>query len=328
MLTKEILKSNIGSLTDEQITAIELLSKNDEDKVIGTKVREIHDAYDQDIASITGKQKPENTKSYVFLKDQLSELLEKSKSGEKAAELQKTIESVTAERDDMKKKIASGSTDEAVKAQLSSLEQKLKDKESEITTVRSAMETEKQRLSDQLADQVKQSAQLQLNHSIDSYLLEHKIKFKAGIPDSILQETIANRKAALVSKIQIDQVDDGKGGKVVVVRDEKGEIMRNPDNKLEPYSPGELFAKNVSDIIDPGQRQTGSGTNPPPGSGKSTTLDLSPARSQVKADQIIVNHILTNEGIAKTDPRFGERQKELRSEHKVSELPMREAGTE
>ena len=44
MLKKEIIKANaiLATLTDEQIAAIEKLSENDENAVIGKKTGEIH----------------------------------------------------------------------------------------------------------------------------------------------------------------------------------------------------------------------------------------------------------------------------------------------
>ena len=56
MLKKEILLANaaLAGLTDEQITAIEQLSTNDENAVIAQKVGEIHRQYDDTILKATG----------------------------------------------------------------------------------------------------------------------------------------------------------------------------------------------------------------------------------------------------------------------------------
>jgi hypothetical protein len=100
--------------------------------------------------------------------------------------------------------------------------------------------------------------------------------------------------------------------------------MRNPENGLEPYTPGELFAKNhVSDLIAKGKQQAGAGTNPPDQK-TSTILDLTGVKSQVAADEVIVQHIMKTEGIARTDPRFAERQTAIRNENKVADLPIRD----
>ena len=55
MLTKETIQANevLAGLTPEQISAIEKLSKNDEDAVIGAKVGEIHRQYDETILKAT-----------------------------------------------------------------------------------------------------------------------------------------------------------------------------------------------------------------------------------------------------------------------------------
>lgn len=325
MLTKELLKSNVTGLTDDQITSIELLSKNDEDKVVGDLYKTVHDRFDAKIKELTGVEKTPNVKSIDYMATAIETKMKSSVTAEKATELQGQITALTTERDTLQQQLKAGSNDEVLKGQIATLEQRVKDKESELTTVRSTYDKEKGELNSKLKTQQAKVVDLALNNAYDAYLVKEKVNFKAGIPDTILQETLRNRKTQLTSSLQTDWIDDGSGGQRLVFRDDKGEIMRNPDNKLEPFTPGELFIKKITDLVDPGQQQQGGGTNPPgTGGGAITPLDLTSARSQMKADEVIVNHILKVEGIAKTDPKFAERQKEIRAEHKVEELPIRE----
>ncbi len=328
MLTKELLKSNVASLTDDQITAIELLSKNDEDKVVGDLYKTVHDRFDAKVKELTGVDKTPNMKSLDYMATAIDTKMKASVTAERATELQGQITSLTSERDTLQQQLKAGSNDEVLKGQIATLEQRVKDKESELVTVRSTYGKEKEELEGKLKSQQAKAVDLELNHAYDKHIVDNKVKFKAGIPDTILQETLRNRKAALTSSLTTDWIDDGSGGQRLVLRDDKGEIMRNPDNKLEPFTPGELFIQKITDLVDPGQKQQGGGTTPPgTGSGAITPLDLTSARSQVKADEVIVNHILKVEGIAKTDPKFAERQKEIRAEHKVEDLPIREGAT-
>lgn len=332
MLTKELLKSNatLAALSDDQITAIAVLSKNDEDVVIGQKTKEIHDKYDADIKELTGQEKPGGVKSYEHLKTVVGELKKKADSAGDVKKLTDQIKALEVEKTDLQDKLKKGSNDEALKGQIASLEQKIKDKDSELTTVKSSFEEEKTTLTKKLETQAAQTVELQLNHAFDKHLVDNKIKFKSTLPDDLLKETLGYRKAQLMQTVKPDWIDDGQGGKTLVFRDDKGEIMRNKDNSLNPFSAGELFVQKIGDLIDTGQKQKGGGTGATGsgGSGVPTNLDLTGAKSQMKADELIVNHILKNEGIAKTDSRFSERQKAIREEYKVSELPIRGDGSE
>ncbi|MDV7396991.1 hypothetical protein RZS08_36670, partial [Arthrospira platensis SPKY1] len=124
---------------------------------------------------------------------------------------------------------------------------------------------------------------------------------------------MSTRKNHLLSSVKPDTVDDGKGGKVRVLRDEKGEIIRNPARSHEPFKFGELFVSKIDDLIEKGST-TGGGTGSPAGNGAGSFVDLSSAKTQVEADEMIVEHILRNEGIAKTDPQFIDRQQTIRAE--------------
>ena len=332
MLTKELLKSDakLAGLTDEQLTAIETLSRNDEDQVIGQKTKEIWDSVDTDLKQLTGKEKPGGVKSYDHLKTVVTELKKTADSAGDVKKLTDQIKTLETEKSDLQDKLKKGSNDEALKTQIASLEQRVKDKESELTKVKSTLEEEKTALTKKLENQQAQAVELQLNHAFDAHLVDNKIKFKGTIPEDLLKETLTNRKAQLMQTLKPDWVDDGSGGRTLVFRDDKGEIMRNKENGLNPFTAGELFVQKIGDLIDGGQQQNGGGTKPAGGGGGGTptNLDLSGVKNQIQADELIVSHILTNEKIAKTDPRFAERQKAIREEYKIAELPIRGEGGE
>ena len=64
-------------------------------------------------------------------------------------------------------------------------------------------------------------------------------------------------------------IDDGKGGKMLAFKDENGAIMRNPNNQLNPYTPGDLLTRELETmgILDKGRQAAGGGTKPPAGGG-------------------------------------------------------------
>lgn len=327
MLTVDTLKANakLAELSQEQLDIIALLSKNDEQSVIDSRVREIHNRYDADIEKITGQKKPDNVKTYVHLNSVLSDLKGKADNAGDTSKLTSEIDTLKREKADLEKQIKEGSTDTALKSQITALEQKIKDKDDEIKTVKSTYEADKSKYEKDLETERNKMVSLELTQKFDSYLVENGVKFKSTIPDTLLKETLANRKSSLIASAKPDYVDDGKGGKTLVFRNDKGEILRNPENQLNPFTAGELYLKNIGDLVDTGKKQGGGGTGGSGGSGGgSSTLDLSAARSQIQADELIRTHILKNEGITKTDPKFSERHTELRTENKVADLPMRE----
>ena len=325
MLDKETIKSNptLETLTDEQITVIETLSKNKEDEVISSNRKQWWDKLDADVAEVFGEEKPGGVKSHEHHKTWLQKIKSDASKAGQADEYRTKAEKLEAEKLELEKQIKSGSTDTALKSQVEAMELRLKDKEQELLTVKTTFETERNTLTEQLGKEKGQLTKLEMSHNFDKYLIENKIKLKASIPESILSEALENRKQSLIGTIKPDLIDDGKGGKQRVLRDETGNILRNPKNGLEPYTDGELFLTRIADLVDTGQSQNGAGTTEGKGSVKSTHLDLSQAKNQIQADDIIRRHIMTNEGIAKTSPKFVDRQKEIREENKVADLPLR-----
>lgn len=321
MITAELLKANVTGLSEEQVKAITVLSENDENKVIAAKTKEIHGSYDADFEEVLGVKKPDNTKSYVFWKETVKNLKNDSGSAAKVTELEGTIATLKGERDDLQKKLKEGSTDAALKSQVTSLEQQVRDKEGELKNVRETLTAENDKLKLDIGTEKVNS----LTGSLDTFTVKKGIKYLGTIPEKLLHETLDTRKQRFVDSIKdrLDTIETAKG-KQTVVRDANGDIMYNPDNKQQPFTPGELYLKEISDLVDTGRTQKGGGTDDKGGGGTPTTLDLSGATSQVKADELIVNHILTNDGIAKGTREFSEKQSELRAEHKVGDLPIRD----
>lgn len=329
MLTEELLKSNtnLSGLTAEQIAAIVQLSKNDEDTVIGKKVKEIHDQYDDDIKAITGEDKPGGVKSYDHLKTVLTSLKKKADGAGDTKALQSQIDTLKSEKADLEKKIKDGATDEVLKGQLQSVHQKLKDKESELDTFKAQAEAEKNSLTDQLTAEKQKNTRTAILNDIHQHVINNKLKYKSTIPETILKETVMNRQSSMIDGLKTDWIDDGNGGQRLVFRDDKGEIMRNKENGLEPFTPGELFFSKNADLFEESKKQggAGSGAGGGAGAGVPSSLDIAGAKTQVAADGMIRKHIVETEKIARTDPKFAERHQELRTELKVADLPIKEA---
>lgn len=314
MLTIEMLRqsSALAGLTDEQFTAIAEMSKNDENAVIGTKIGALHGQYDTDIFNITGIKKKDGEKSYDFMKRVLSEYKTK---GESVKTIQKELDDAKAQVADLQSKLEKNASNETLaqqlkdaKAQVTQLQAQLQTKETEFNTKKTEFETA---LKNTHVDYAFQAATTGL-------------KFKTGITEPIQKTLLNAAKAEILAKGTPDFIDDGQGGKKLVIRGADGNILNNPKNNLNPYTLQELVMEtSLKDVIDTGRQQKGGGTIPPAGGGGGGgMLDLSGIKSQVEADKAIESYLLSN-GLTRDSQEFAEQSMQLRTENNVANLPLR-----
>ncbi|WP_288795132.1 hypothetical protein, partial [uncultured Megamonas sp.] len=151
------------------------------------------------------------------------------------------------------------------------------------------------------------------------------IKFKADVSEPVKKILLAAAKDEILAKGTPDFIDDGNGGKKLVLRDAAGNTLNNPKNNLNPYTIEELVMEtSLKDVIDTGRQQPGGGTVPPvkPNGGGGTTLDLSGVKTQLEADTQIEKYLLST-GLTRDNAEFGNKVLEIRNENNVSELPIR-----
>ena len=105
-LTREMIAANavLAALTDEQITALETLSKNDENTVIGNKVGEIYREFDNKISTITGIARNGDEKTYNYFERAANVL----KDSAKGVDDFNTFDDLTKEKARLEKAIADG----------------------------------------------------------------------------------------------------------------------------------------------------------------------------------------------------------------------------
>ena len=125
-LTATLLKANNGlaGLTDEQISIIEELSRNDENTVIGNRIGELHGQYDNDVFSVTGQAKRQGEKSYDYVKRVLGDYKAKAAT---ADALNAQITDLQSQIEGYKKTIAEGKGSEAIAQQLKDTQKQLSD---------------------------------------------------------------------------------------------------------------------------------------------------------------------------------------------------------
>ena len=87
------------------------------------------------------------------------------------------------------------------------------------------------------------------------------LKFKAGLPESATK-VLLGQAIEKIKGMNPEFIDDGKGGKMLAFKDENGAIMRNPNNQLNPYTPGDLLTRELETmgILDKGRQAAGGGT--------------------------------------------------------------------
>ena len=297
---------SLKGLTDAQKLAITTLSSNDEATVIGTKIGALHGQYDADILSISGISKADGEKTYDYLKRVLGDYKTKL-DGTKtlSAQLEAQKKKVT----ELEAKLAAGGSDEAVK-------QQLKDARHQVTQLQTQLTAKTEELDNAKKDYEKKEKDLQVGFAFTNATAG--IKFKADVSEPVKKILLAAAKDEILAKGTPDFIDDGKGGKKLVLRDAAGNTLNNPKNNLNPYTIEELVMEtSLKDVIDTGKQQPGGGTQPNPSpSHRTVNLDLSTAKTQQEADVQIENYLLST-GLTRDNVEFGNKALEIRDRKSV-----------
>lgn len=315
MLTIEMLRqsSDLAGLTDNQLNAIAEMSRNDENTVIGTKIGALHGQYDTDILNITGIKKKDGEKSYDYAKRVLGEYKTKAES---AKTIQTQLTAAQAQVAELQSKLEKGAGDETLK-------QQLKDAKAQVTQLQTQLQTKETEFNTKKAEFDKTIKDTHVDYAFQAATAG--LKFKSGITEPIQKTLLNAAKAEVLAKGTPDFIEDGQGGKKLVIRDADGNILNNPKNNLNPYTMQELVMEtSLKDVIDTGRQQTGGGTGGfgSGSGGTGGTLDLSGIKSQVEADKAIEAHLLAN-GLTRDSQEFADQSMQLRTENNVASLPIR-----
>lgn len=314
MLTIEMLRqsSALTGLTDDQLNAIAEMSRNDENTVIGTKIGALHGQYDTDILGITGIEKKDGEKSYDYAKRVLGEYKTKAES---VKTIQTQLTAAQAQVAELQSKLEKGAGDETLK-------QQLKDAKAQVTQLQTQLQTKETEFNTKKAEFDKTIKDTHVDYAFQAATAG--LKFKSGITEPIQKTLLNAAKAEVLAKGTPDFIEDGQGGKKLVIRGADGNILNNPKNNLNPYTMQELVMEtSLKDVIDTGRQQKGGGTIPPAGGGGGGgMLDLSGIKSQVEADKAIESYLLSN-GLTRDSQEFAEQSMQLRTENNVANLPLR-----
>lgn len=313
MITTEMLAADaaLSGLTDEQKNAIVLMSKNDEEVVIGNRFREVYNQLDATIAKETGIARNGDEKTYLYLERAAKTLAAKANSVDG---LNTKLNELTKERDRLQKALEEGG-DEATKKQLA---QATKD----LDGVRKQYDALKADYDKMKTDHAQELFGIKIDNELTGARsgLKFKPEFPQAATDTLLAQAIQKVKA-----MSPEYTDDGKGGQRLVFKNEQGEIQRNPENHLEPYTAAELLTKELKamGILDEGRQQTGTGTKPmkTAGQGGGAEVDVSMARTQNEAHEIIARQLM-QQGMLNGSKEFQTALDQAWKDNNVSALPI------
>ena len=310
-LTAEVLRANadLAALSDEQLSIIAEMSINDENTVIGTRIGELHGQYDNDVLSVTGIVKNQGEKSYDYVKRVLGEYKQKA-AGTEALNTQ--ITELKTQIEGYKKTIEAGKGNEAIAQQLRDAQKQLADTQA----LFEAKNKEWQGKYDTLNTQYQQSL---IDAEFGKAL--QGMKFKSIYPESVQKTLIESAKRTVLASAKPDWVEEN-GERKLVFRDAAGNIMTNQENRLNPFTPGELLQRELKDVLDTGRRQTGTGTQGQQGGqGGNTSVDLTGVTNQVDADNVISKHLMAL-GYTRGSKEFSDEALKIRKENGVDKLPI------
>lgn len=311
-LTSELIRANaaISGLTDEQVQAIVTLSQNDENAVIAKKTGEIYGGLDADILATSGIAKNGTEKTFDYAKRVIGEINERAKAVDG---LNVQIAELTKEKARLEKVVADGGADAEARKQLKQAQTDL----SAITTQYNAL---KQEYDDAKSKHASELLGLKINGEFAN--ITSGLKFKADYPQAVL-DVITRQAVDKVKAMFPSYVDDGQGGQRLVFKaTADGEILRNAQNGLNPFTASELVTKELTDmgVLETPRKQGGAGSKEEQSGGGGGTMTIAGARTRVEASEIITQNLLKR-GLVNGSREFQEEFNKAWKENNISALP-------
>ena len=317
-LTNELLTANAATagLTDEQKAAIVEMSANDENAVIAKKTGEIYGGLDADILAASGIAKNGTEKTFDYAKRAIGEI--KGQAGN-ASQMQGQIAELTKEKARLEKVIADGGADAETKKALTQAKADLANVTKEYTELKTKYDN---------ATSEHEKAIFGMKIDGEFAKATAGLKFKADLPASVTS-VLMEQAIAKVKAMNPEYIDDGNGGKVLAFM-ENGTTKRNPENNLRPFTASELVAKELSamGVLETGRTQTGAGSQGGQGGqggqGSTGTVDVSGARTQDEAHEIIAKQLMA-QGKVNGSKEFADAMAQAWKDNKdvIKALPIR-----
>lgn len=312
MLTNELLNANSQTegLTDEQKSAIVEMSRNDENDVIGKRIGEIYRDLDADVLAASGVAKEGAEKTYDYTKRVIGGLKERADAaGANAAK----VASLEKENARLQKTIEEGGSDAEVKKELARTKADLSNITKEFTDLKAKYDKSE-------ADHAAALTAVKIEGAFAGITPAFKKDLPEGVKGVLLNQAIATVKA-----MNPEFVDDGKGGKVLAFMKD-GAVLRNPENGLNPYTATDLVLKELKGmgVLEEGRKQVGAGSKEEPIGAGDGAVDISGAKSQVEADEIITKALLSR-GLVRNSGQYMKEFDRIRAEKydTIKALPLK-----
>ena len=302
----------LADLSEDQVKAILTVAHNHFQEVVDSAIKNVHDRYDEDIKELTGKEKPGGKKTYDHLKSVIEEL--KAGAGD---DLQKRIDELQAERDELRKKVKSGAGDEALKSQLEKLEQRLSDKEDELKGVRKQLKEEKASFEERLTAAEKEKQAVNIDYRLKNALGGLQMAGDDVMPSAVRERFVQAELDAIRQEYEIETSEDGE----LVFRKE-GRIVPNPENLGNPITAAELLSSRLQPVLVANGGKKGGGVKPAAGGSGGGAPGIRGAKNQVEADGMIRRH-LQEKGVKPGSKEFTQQHLALRKDYAVDELPVK-----
>lgn len=311
MLTRELLQSNevLSGLSEEQISAITTLSSNDENVVIGQRIGEVYRRFDETIATTTGVARDGAEKTYDYLARAAKIITDKANSVDA---LNSQIVSLKNEKERLEGEIAKGG-DEATRLALETAKKDLASVRAQFTKLKTDFDKQKSAHESEIQG-------IRIDHEISSS--RNALKLKQDIPASAA-DVLMSQAIAKVKGMNPQFIDDGKGGKVLAFHDTEGTLLRNPENKLEPFTALELLKAELKSmgILHEGKNTTGAGGNGGQGGQGGDPFDISGYKTQSEAHEGITQALL-RKGLTYMSDEFVKKFDEIWEKGSVNKLPQ------
>lgn len=311
MLQLTDLKGNplLKDLTEEQLSEIANLSKNDEDDVIAKITRRNADQIEEEIFAITGNKKAPGAKYFDYMKTEMAGL----KTAADAAGQSKT--ELTNQIADLKKQLKEGSGDESLKKRITELEQAETDLTKRVTELTGLSEKLKTEHADELSKRDEYSIGIDARSQILASI--NGKKPKAGLDQETYEEIVSNRIDKILKEYKKEYVTVEGGSKKIHFRNEKGEQLL--DARKAPHTP-ETLANDMLKSLWGKEDQPGVGTG---AGGKTPPVSLGTASTQTEANEYI-RETLSKDGLSPIDnaEEYQDAFNKMYNEAEVAKLPV------
>ena len=297
ILQQEVLKD----LTAEQISAIETLSKNDEDIVLGEKTGRDAQGIETDVLEATGIPKNQGEKYYDYMKRAY-------------ADYKGQIDTLSSKNETLAAQLADGSGDKVSAAQFEATKQELIDANTKIEAFNSQISTLETDFATQLADRDKATLMLGLNSEISGATAG--LKPKSGYGEDEFLDIVQMKTDRLLQTHDVENIGTAIEP-IYQWRDKAGKLLVNPQNANNPYSTKELIMREVGNYVDAGKKSNGTGVK----GAESKTQSLGSASTKDEA-RIAIEADLASRGIAKGGDKYQAAFTEMYNTPEVKALPM------